>query len=235
MFQSLKDLITTDRIGIRDKFVPSSSLMSAIDKNLTESEIINRLANITKQEIFNPYPPGILTDVSRPAAILIPLLCRNDSWHVLYIRRTANQNDPHGGQVAFPGGASEASDSSPVQTALRETEEEIGLKSSDIKILGQLNDYLTITNYHVTPIVARIPWPYPLKLAQDEVSRVFSIPLKWLANPANREVKDRELPPPYGKIPVIYFKPYDNEILWGASARFTLGLLEVLIGDHPHK
>lgn len=208
--------------------------MTSNYNNLTEIEIINRLSKIPRQEVSNPYPPGILEDVPRPAAILIPILYGNDGWRILFIRRTANQHDPHGGQVAFPGGASEAGDASPEETALRETEEEIGLKPADVKILGRLNDYLTITSYRVTPIVARIPWPYPLKLAQDEVSRVFSIPLEWLADPANHEIKDRELPTPYASIPVIYFKPYDNEILWGASARFTLGLLEVLLGNNSY-
>lgn len=214
---------------------PAYSPMIWTCNNLTEIEIIDRLAKIPRQEVSNPYPPGILEDVPRPAAILIPLLCDNDGWHILFIRRTANQQDPHSGQVAFPGGASEAGDSNPEETALRETEEEIGLKPADVKILGQLNEYLTITSYRVTPIVARIPWPYPLNLAHDEVSRTFSIPLEWLADPANHEIKDRKLPPPYGTIPVIYFKPYDNEILWGASARFTLRLLEVLVGNNSNK
>ncbi len=202
--------------------------------DLTENEIIDRLANIPRQDIVNPYPAGILLDTTKPAAVLIPLLCDVDGWRILFIHRTANQNDPHSGQVAFPGGASEAGDSSPEETAIRETEEEIGVKSSDISILGRLNDYLTITSYQVTPVVASIPWPYPLKLARDEVSHIFSIPLKWLAEPANHEVKERTLPPPFGSIPVIYFKPYEDEILWGASARFTIGLLDGLFGNYPH-
>ncbi len=200
--------------------------------NLTDNEIKNRLANIPKQGIINPYPPSILQETPRPAAVLIPLLCDVDGWRILFIHRTANQDDPHSGQVAFPGGASEVGDVSLEETALRETEEEIGINSSDVRILGRLNDYLTITSYQVTPIVASIPWPYPLKLALDEVSHTFSIPLKWLADPTNHEVKERTLPPPYGSIPVIYFKPYEGEILWGASARFTIGLLEGLFGNY---
>jgi 8-oxo-dGTP pyrophosphatase MutT (NUDIX family) len=209
--------------------------MNSRSNNLTEIDIINRLAKFPKQELSNPYPPGLLADEPRHAAVLIPLLQDKNRWHVLFIHRTANQHDPHSGQVAFPGGASESGDPSPEATALRETEEEIGLKSEDVMILGRLRDYLTITSYQVTPVVARIPWPYHLKLAHDEVSRVFSIPLNWLADPANHEVKDRKLPPPYDSIPVIYFKPYDNEILWGASARFTLGLLDQLFGNHTNR
>lgn len=206
------------------------SSMFRHSNNLTENDILNRLAEVSKQEISNPYPPGLIANELRHAAVLIPLFFKKNGWHVLFIHRTANQYDPHSGQVAFPGGATEASDPTPEATALRETEEEIGLKPEDVTILGQLNDFLTITSYRVTPIVARIPWPYPLKLAQDEVSRVFSIPLNWLADSANHEVKERKLPPPYESIPVIYFKPYDNELLWGASARFIIGLLEQLFG-----
>jgi hypothetical protein len=74
-----------------------------------------------------------------------------------------------------------------------------------------------------------MPWPYRLRLASQEVSRAFTVPLAWLADPANHEVRLRALPPPYAPVPVIYFHPYDGEVLWGASARFTLALLEILV------
>jgi 8-oxo-dGTP pyrophosphatase MutT (NUDIX family) len=143
----------------------------------------------------------------------------------LYIRRTANAQDPHGGQVAFPGGAADPTDANLEETALREAFEEIGLHPVDVKILGRLIDFVTVTSYQVTPIVGVIPWPYPLSLAADEVSRVFTIPLDWLADPANREERLRSLPEPFKPIHVIYFSPYDGEILWGASARFTTELI----------
>jgi 8-oxo-dGTP pyrophosphatase MutT (NUDIX family) len=130
--------------------------------------------------------------------------------------------------VAFPGGRADPEDPTPQHTALREAFEEIGLDPADVRVLGRTGSYLTVTNYQVTPIVGAIPWPYLLRPAPDEVSRVFTIPLTWLADPANHEERLRELPHPYGSATVIYFHPYDGEVLWGASARITLNLLQIL-------
>jgi hypothetical protein len=76
-----------------------------------------------------------------------------------------------------------------------------------------------------------IPWPYPLRLSTVEVSRAFTIPLNWLADPQNQDVKKRILPPPYPPVPVIYFHSYDGEVLWGASARVTMNFLDILISN----
>lgn len=198
---------------------------------LTEQDISLRLAMAGGNEIENPYPPGFLVHPPRPAAVLIPLLRQDDAWHVLFIRRTANSDDPHGGQVAFPGGAADENDLNAEETALREAREELGLRSSDVRPLGRLMDFITITSYRVTPIVGVIPWPYPLRLEMKEVSRAFIIPLAWLADPQNREERPRDLPTPFKPINVIYFKPYDGETLWGASARFTLELINVLFNQ----
>ncbi|HEX7972912.1 MAG TPA: CoA pyrophosphatase [Anaerolineales bacterium] len=117
----------------------------------------------------------------------------------------------------------------PETTALREAREEIGLEPGSVRLLGRLPTYLTVTNYSVTPVVGAIPWPFPMRISPEEVARVFTIPLDWLANPANHEARLRELPAPYEPVPVIYFQPYDGEVLWGASARFTLALLKAIV------
>jgi 8-oxo-dGTP pyrophosphatase MutT (NUDIX family) len=197
---------------------------------LTEAEIARRLAERPLIADEPPYPPGFLKGELRPAAVLIPLLLKDGDWHVLYIRRTTNSNDPHGGQVAFPGGAANPDDSDAETTAMREAQEEIGLLPSDVRIVGRLVDFVTITSYKVTPVVGIIPWPYPLVLQADEVSRAFIVPLQWLADPSNHSEEERSLPPPFSPIPVIYYKPFDGETLWGASARFTLELVNSLLG-----
>jgi len=199
--------------------------------DLTEEEIARRLARRANNPVENPFPPGFFPGTPRPAAVLIPLLRQNDAWHVLFIRRTANFNDPHGGQVAFPGGASDPTDSDAESTALREASEEIGLPPSKVRILGRLMDFVTITGYRVTPVIGVIPWPSPLVLEAREVSRAFTIPLDWLASSDNREERLRPLPDPHRPVSVIYFKPYDGEILWGASARFTLELINILFSE----
>jgi len=112
--------------------------------------------------------------------------------------------------------------------ALREAQEEINLSPRDVEILGSLREIRTISNYCVIPVVGCIPWPYEFKLARKEVSRVFTIPLEWLADLKNHEIKFRDLPSPHSPIPVIYFNRFDGELLWGISAEITLNLLESL-------
>lgn len=199
---------------------------------LSAEEIARRLAqspDSLNREPYLEFPalPQFLTGPPKPAAVLIPLLLSQVSWQILLTRRHSNLPE-HSGQVAFPGGRADPEDGSPEQTALREAHEEIGLRPQDVRLLGRLQDYLTITNYRVTPVVGVIPWPYPLRPAEEEVSRVFTIPLDWLAKPQNREERPRPLPAPYAPAKVIYFQPYDGEILWGASARITLNLIRAL-------
>jgi 8-oxo-dGTP pyrophosphatase MutT (NUDIX family) len=199
---------------------------------LTAPEISARLAGVNGQDDGQPYPEApymaeILTEEPKPAAVLIPLFQTGVDWHILLTRRNANLPE-HSGQVAFPGGRTDPDDYTAEVTALREAWEETGIHPSDVQILGRLPRFLTITNYLVTPIVGQIPWPYSFQPAQEEVSRIFSIPLDWLADPHNYEERQRALPPPFAPLTVIYFKKYDGEVLWGASARFTLTLLNYL-------
>ena len=184
----------------------------------------------TQQNNFHEtarFPEGLLLDPPRKAAVLVPFLLKDENWHILYTRRTASLPE-HSDQVAFPGGRSEPNDVTPQQTALREAREEINLRADHVRVLGQLREIRTITNYCVTPVIGEIPWPYEFQLATDEVSRVFSIPLVWLGNPTNHRIQYRELPPPYSPVPVIYFNEYDGELLWGVSAQITLDLLTAL-------
>jgi 8-oxo-dGTP pyrophosphatase MutT (NUDIX family) len=164
-------------------------------------------------------------DPIRQAAVLVPLVCMDGEWRLLFIRRSDQVFD-HKGQVAFPGGSCEDSDGSVEQTALRETREEIGVEPKDVRVLGQMEKLLTGTGYRITPVVGIIPWPYPVTLSPDEVAAVFSIPLNWLADPENREEK------PFIRgeetIKVIYFSPYQGELLWGATARMTVNLITLL-------
>jgi 8-oxo-dGTP pyrophosphatase MutT (NUDIX family) len=201
--------------------------------DLSESKIIRQLAIVQSKPTDNPYPPSLLYGQPQKAAVLLPFLVEDSTWKVLFIRRTENDSDRHGGQVAFPGGRSDAEDPDPETTALRETHEEIGVDPQDIRILGRLNDILTISNYLVTPVVGVIPWPYELQLSPSEVSRAFTIPLAWLCDPENRKIKERFIPDSHIPIKVIYFREYQGEILWGASARITLNLIRALNHTSP--
>jgi 8-oxo-dGTP pyrophosphatase MutT (NUDIX family) len=162
----------------------------------------------------------------RKAAVLIPLLCDGDRWHLLFIRRTETVQD-HKGQVSFPGGAFEPEDANMDATALRETWEEVGIPPNEIYLLGKMPVFTTISSFAITPVVGQIPWPYPLKLEPAEVSRVFTIPIEWLASQANWSEKPY-VRPNGRQEKVIFFDHYDGELLWGITARITLDFLKLL-------
>ena len=195
--------------------------------DLTESEISRRLAGAPLLPVEEDFLAGWTPAAPRPAAVLIPFLRIADAWHILFTRRTEKVAD-HKGQVAFPGGRADPSDPSPEFTALREANEEIGVNPGEVSILGRLQELPTVSNYCITPVVGVIPWPYPLRLAAIEVTRAFYIPLTWLADPTHHEIRTRTIPGSVVSIPVIYFQPYDGELLWGVSAQITLNLLITL-------
>ncbi|MEJ2512695.1 MAG: CoA pyrophosphatase [Anaerolineales bacterium] len=191
----------------------------------------HQIQTVLKSQPFKPmhdlYPQEIMKGDPGPAAVLIPLVQAQDSWHVLLIRRTHIVGDIHSGQVAFPGGGLEKTDSSLIETALRETNEELGIQPEDVQILGRLNEFISISNYRVTPYIGTLPWPYPIVQAEKEVARWFTIPLRWLADENNRTIQRRTLPKGLGEIGVIFFNDYDGEVLWGLSARIITEFLDV--------
>jgi 8-oxo-dGTP pyrophosphatase MutT (NUDIX family) len=160
---------------------------------------------------------------ARPAAVLIPLYEDAGEWHLLLTRRTESVEN-HRGQVSFPGGVIEPGEDA-VQAALRETYEEIGVDPADVEILGTLDALYTVTQFEVFPVVGLIPWPYPLQLHEVEVARVFGVPIRWLADEDNLEVQTRASLLHGPRIPVLYYKPHDNEIVWGATARIIQSFL----------
>jgi 8-oxo-dGTP pyrophosphatase MutT (NUDIX family) len=162
-----------------------------------------------------------------PAAVLVPLYQDADRWHVLFTRRTESV-DSHRGQVSFPGGRIEVDDAGPEAAALREAQEEIGLSPDTVDVLGTLDSLLTVTQFLVTPVVGVIPWPSSLRLNREEVAVAFGVDLDWLADPANLEVRQRQLIVPGPSVPVYYYRPYENEVIWGATARIMLDLLDAL-------
>jgi 8-oxo-dGTP pyrophosphatase MutT (NUDIX family) len=160
------------------------------------------------------FDPGV---EPRPASVLVPLVLRDSGLHVLLTQRTAHLTD-HASQISFPGGRVEDGDADAVATALRESEEEIGLPRNVVDVLGRLPEYRTVTGYRVTPVVALIERPFTLSLDTFEVSEAFEVPLAFLMDPANHE---RRLYRYADVARTFYSMPYQaarRYFIWGATA-----------------
>lgn len=163
----------------------------------------------------------------RPAAVLLPLYWHNERWNLLYTKRT-DSVATHSGQVSFPGGAVDSTDDSSQSAVLREVFEEVGIQMQDVEILGSMQNMMTISYFNVTPYVGRIPWPYDLKLNPDEVAKTFGVPLKWLASPQNLKTEQRHVAILNKSVPVHFFSPHNNEVIWGATAQITVNFLNLM-------
>jgi 8-oxo-dGTP pyrophosphatase MutT (NUDIX family) len=130
---------------------------------------------------------GLFDDHPRSnASVLVPLVLRDEGPTVLLTQRTSHLRD-HAGQISFPGGRAEVSDSDAVDTALREAEEEVGLARRHVEVIGALPIYRTVTNYDVTPIVALVRPPFDLAIDAHEVAEAFEVPLAFLMTPAHHQ------------------------------------------------
>ncbi|PSW07302.1 CoA pyrophosphatase [Photobacterium lipolyticum] len=155
------------------------------------------------------------TDTFKQAAVLIPLVPRNDSFNILLTRR-AKHLKHHPGQVAFPGGRHEAYDVDLIATAIRETKEETGILCKRSHILGQLPSLPTISGYMVTPFLSTIAPDYTPQLDPNEVDELFEVPIHYLLNPVNMRTQQFRVE---GKIHTIYSIPFSNYSIWGATAQ----------------
>ena len=162
-----------------------------------------------------------------PAAVLVPLVNRPSGLQVLLTQRTAHLTD-HAGQISFPGGRAEEADASLAATALRETEEEVGLPASAVTVLGSLPDYETVTGYRVTPVVGWVEPPFALKPDPFEVADVFEVPLDFMLTPANQQRHFRML----GETRRDYWAiPWRDRYIWGATAAMLVILDRTLRGE----
>ena len=194
--------------------------------NLTEEYITEKLQSAMQTATDSDGYAEIAVNPEtrlKCAAVLLPLTQVNGEWHLLFTRRTERVQS-HKGQVSFPGGACDEGETTPEQTALREAEEEVGLRPADVKVLGRLSQLITVTSFRVSPIVGVIPWPYTFKVAGIEVARVFTIPLLWLSDRNNYW----EFPFGGSDRSLIAYHPYDGELLWGATARMTVTFLKTI-------
>ena len=169
------------------------------------------------------------TAAIRPAAVLVPIVERHDGPTVLLTQRPTHMRE-HAGQIAFPGGRSDAIDTSPVDTALREAWEEIGLMRERIDVIGQMPSYLTGTGYEVTPVLALIDPEFELNLHSGEVAEAFEVPLHFLMNPRHHERRHLVQPGIERQFLAMPYSSGGREFfIWGATAAMLRNLYRLLM------
>lgn len=163
----------------------------------------------------------------RPAAVLVPLVDRPEGVTVLLTQRTADMPS-HAGQVAFPGGRRQESDADAVATALRETEEEVGLDRRFINVVGTVDRYRTGTGFDITPVVGIVRPGFDIQADPREVADVFEVPLDHFLNENNHRIDSRKVAE--GRERRYYAMPYGERYIWGATAGMLKNLQFILNG-----
>lgn len=171
---------------------------------------------------FKPTRSGLLM----PAAVLVPVVAYDGGERVILTKRTAHLSN-HAGQISFPGGRVDPEDPDVIATALRETEEEIGLDRAHINILGSLEPYVTGTGFVVVPVVGLVKPGFSLSLAQHEVAEVFEVPFGFLMDDANHQ---RHKGVFNGVERQWWAMPYGEYYIWGATAGMLRNLHDLLHG-----
>ena len=195
----------------------NKSAKDALDKTSELTDYLKLFGDIPLKQI-------------KPASVLITLVKQADKqWHVILTKRSKHLKN-HAGEICFPGGRFENADLNLQQTALRETQEEIGLENVDLKIIGKLPEQITISQYYVTPYVAILENENGLNIKEllidkNEVEEVFTVPLDYLINSKNQKVvkrKIKEMSFSYHSI------QYNDYVIWGATARMLVNLSKLL-------
>lgn len=160
-----------------------------------------------------------------PAAVLVPLVERPEGLTVLLTQRATHLKN-HAGQISFPGGRTEPQDASPLATALRETEEEIGLARELVTVAGYLPDHLIVSGYRVTPVVGFVRADFALALDETEVQSTFEVPLAHVFDPANHVRRKRA----FGELEVELIDiPFGSRNIWGATAGMLLTFYRMMV------
>lgn len=161
-----------------------------------------------------------------PAAVLIPFVCIDGEWNLLFTKRT-NEVAKHQGEISFPGGAAEKCDQDLIETALRETCEEVGIHKSKINILGTIDPVPTVSNYCVLPVIGIVEWPVILILNHLEVEKIILIPVDWLKQTENWYEQEFFYAEGKSKM-VIHYHDYGDDHLWGLTAMLAQKAIQLI-------
>jgi 8-oxo-dGTP pyrophosphatase MutT (NUDIX family) len=185
-------------------------------------QIRTRLDRRTRRTIVAPE--------LRRAAILLPLHEQGGEPYVLFTRRTETV-ETHKGQISFPGGAADPSDPDVKATALRETQEEMGIPPTQVEVLGVLDDLpTTVSGFVVAPVVGIIPYPFPFRINSAEIAEVLTVPLRLFRDPSHLRVERRERD---GMTFDVYFYRYGEDEIWGVTAGIMKGFVNTVFVEFP--
>jgi len=188
--------------------------------NYCEKDFVDQIRSIlsSRKRRVIEHPPF------SHAAVLVPLFKKEENCHLLFTKRS-EEVKYHKGEISFPGGVVDEEDLELINTALREAHEEIGLKESDVQIIGVLDDIVTITEFIVTPIVGLFPYPYPFKVSEVEIAELIEVPLGSLLD--EDSFSEREIFRG-GQKEIVYAYQYGKHIIWGATARILKQFLDLI-------
>lgn len=160
----------------------------------------------------------------RPASVLVPLFIQGGEPYLVLTKRTDHLTQ-HPGQISFPGGGRDPVDADASATALRESEEEIGLDRRQVDLLGPLDQLDTITGFRISPFVGAIPAGYPFKAAAEEVAEILQLPLRGFLAPGALTIEEREF---LGAPRRIYGYTVGGSLVWGATGRIVHHFLSLI-------
>jgi len=185
-----------------------------------EKDFIDRIRDIlsTRERTIIEHPPF------SHAAVLVPLFKKDEDCHLLFTKRS-EEVKYHKGEISFPGGVVDEEDSELISTALREAFEEIGLRESDVTIIGVLDDIVTTTEFIVTPFVGFFPYPYSFKPSPIEIAELIEVPLSFLLDEncfSESEIFRG------GRNEIVYNYQYGRHIIWGATAKILKQFLDLI-------
>ncbi len=183
---------------------------------------IGAVARDVRLELRRYFP-----DAPTPAAVLVPIIDRGDNLTVLLTERASDLRH-HAGQISFPGGRIESTDGTPIEAALREAEEEIGLSRDFVEVIGVLPDHMIVTGFRVTPIVGLVRPGFELRIDPGEVASTFEMPLSFLLDPNNHVRRKRRFENHEVELTDL---PWGERNIWGATAGMLFTLYRVLRGE----
>ncbi|MFQ6025893.1 MAG: NUDIX hydrolase [Dehalococcoidia bacterium] len=184
---------------------------------LSTPELIKKVLNQRVRET-------LVDETLMPAAVMVLLYPKNGEYCILLNKRS-ELVEHHKGEISFPGGARDPQDRDFLDTALRETEEEMGIQRGDITVLGQLDDIVTRSRFGVRVYCGTIPYPYPFVPSAIEIAEVLEVPLPSLYDPANIRVETRWND---GEFSTVYSYTHEKHVVFGATAKILQQFLEVL-------